>query len=127
MIPIQSDRGCNCSSGPKLTFPCSGAADVGEVADRASRALTTKGSGRMFCLAGIGDRISAIVKSTESAASILAIDGCVPDCAGRSLEEAGFKRINHLHLTDLGVEKGCTEVDPDSFAQVVDKAKIFLS
>lgn len=127
MIPIQSGCGCSCSSGPKLIFSCSGAADVGELADRASRALTQKGSGKMFCLAGIGGRISGIVKSTEAAASILAIDGCTLDCARKSLEEAGFKRINHLRLTDLGFEKGSTEVDADSIAQVVDKAKIFLS
>ena len=127
MIPIQSNCGCSCSSGPKLIFSCSGAADVGELADRASRALTRNGSGKMFCLAGIGGRISGIVKSTEAAASILAIDGCTLDCARKSLEEAGFKRINHLRLTDLGFEKGSTEIDPDSFAQVVDKAKIFLS
>jgi uncharacterized metal-binding protein len=81
----------------------------------------------MFCLAGIGGRVSSILKSTEAAASILAIDGCALDCTQKSLEEAGFDKINHLRLTDLGFEKGSTEVNSDSIAQVVDKAKIFLS
>jgi uncharacterized metal-binding protein len=125
MIPLQS--GCSCSSGPKLIFSCSGAADVGELADRASRALTRNGSGKMFCLAGIGGRISDIVKSTEAAASILAIDGCALDCARKSLEEAGIVRVNHLRLTDLGFTKGDTEIDDETIAQVVDKAKLFLS
>lgn len=127
MIPIQSGCSCTCSAGPKLIFSCSGAADVGELADRTARKLARNGSGKMFCLAGIGGRVSGIIKSTEAAASILAIDGCALDCARKSLEEAGFKRINHLRLTDLGFEKGSTEVDADSIARVVDKAKIFLS
>ncbi len=78
-------------------------------------------------LAGIGGRISGIMKSTEVAASILAIDGCALDCTRKSLEEAGFTRVNHLRLTDLGFEKGDTEINPDSISQVVNKAKIFLS
>ena len=127
MIPMQTGCSCACSAGPKLIFSCSGAADVGELADQAARKLNRDGAGKMFCLAGIGGRISGIIKSTEAAASILAIDGCALDCTKKSLAEAGITRINHLRLTDLGFEKGNSEVDADSIAQVVDKAKIFLS
>jgi len=127
MNPLQSSCGCACSVGPKLIFSCSGAADVGELADQTARKLTRNGKGKMFCLAGIGGRVGGIVKSTEAAASILAIDGCALDCAKKSLEEAGFNRINHLRLTDLGFAKGDTDVDSDSIAQVVEKAQLFLS
>ncbi len=127
MIPMQSGCSYSCSSGPKLIFSCSGAADVGELADSASRMLTKKGIGKMFCLAGIGGRVSGIVKSTEAAASILAIDGCALDCARKTLEEAGIVRVNHLRLTDLGFTKGETEVDDETIAQVVNRAKLFLS
>ena len=126
MIPMQTGCSCACSAGPKLIFSCSGAADVGELADQAARKLNRDGAGKMFCLAGIGGRVSGIIKSTEAAASILAIDGCALDCTRKSLEEAGITRINHLRLTDLGFEKGNSEVDADSIAQIVDKAKIFL-
>lgn len=127
MIPIQTGCSCACSAGPKLIFSCSGAADVGELADQTARKLTRNGSGKMFCLAGIGGRVSGIVKSTEAAASILAIDGCALDCARKSLEEAGFKRINHLRLTDLGFEKGNTDITAETIALVADKAKLVLS
>jgi uncharacterized metal-binding protein len=126
MIPMQTGCSCACSAGPKLIFSCSGAADVGELADQAARKLNRDGAGKMFCLAGIGARISGIIKSTEAAASILAIDGCALDCTRKSLAEAGITRINHLRLTDLGFEKGNSEVDADSIAQIVAKAKIFL-
>ncbi len=127
MNPLQSSCGCACSAGPKLIFSCSGAADVGELADQTARKLTRDGLGKMFCLAGIGGRVSGIMKSTEAAASILAIDGCALDCTKKSLEEAGITRFNHLRLTDLGFEKGNTEVNSGSISQIVDKAKIFLS
>jgi uncharacterized metal-binding protein len=118
--------GCACSAGPKLIFSCSGAADVGELADRAARKLTREKQGKMFCLAGIGGRVSGILKSTEAAVSILAIDGCALDCAKKSLEEAGFKRVNHLRLSDLGFEKGETSVNESNIAQVMGKAERYL-
>jgi uncharacterized metal-binding protein len=119
--------GCACSTGPKLIFACSGAADVGALADQAARKLTRQGAGKMFCLAGIGGRVSGIIKSTEAAASILAIDGCALDCAKKSLEEAGILRFNHLRLTDLGFTKGETEVDDVAVGKVVSQAKLFLT
>ncbi len=118
---------CACSAAPKLIFSCSGAADVGEVADRAGRQLTREGCGKMFCLAGIGGRVSGIIKTTEAAASILAIDGCPLDCARKSLEEAGFARFDHLRLTDMGLEKGKTEASETVVAMVADKARTFLA
>jgi uncharacterized metal-binding protein len=126
MIPVQKSGGCGCSAAPQLIFSCSGAADVGELADQTARKLSRDGNGKMFCLAGIGGRVSGIIKSTEAAASILAIDGCPLDCTKKSLEEAGFNNFNHLRLTDLGFEKGNTEVNIDAIAQVADKAKVYL-
>ncbi len=80
----------SCSGGPKLIFACSGAADVGEIADRTARQLTKEGAGKMFCTAGIGGRVSGIMKTTESADKILAIDGCPSNCVKNSLEQAGI-------------------------------------
>jgi len=100
-----SNQSCGCSGGPKLIFACSGAADVGEIADKAARKLTREGVGRMFCTAGIGGRISGILKTSEAAESILAIDGCPLNCVKSSLEQAGFSDFKHLQLADLGLEK----------------------
>ncbi|MEI6808578.1 MAG: putative zinc-binding protein [bacterium] len=108
---------CTCGSGPKLIFACSGAADVGAVADQAARKLTKDGAGRMFCLAGIGGRVSGIMATTESAAKILAIDGCPLNCVKSSLDHAGFKTYEHLQLADLGMEKGKTPLTPEVIAK----------
>lgn len=103
-----------CTGGPKLIFACSGAADVGAVADQAARKLTRDGAGKMFCLAGIGGRIDGIMKTTQAASSILAIDGCPLNCVKASLEKAGFTDFKHLQLADLGLEKGKSPATEDN-------------
>ncbi|ADW17418.1 DGC domain protein [Desulfobulbus propionicus DSM 2032] len=129
MSAMQTGCGCSCGggdAGPKVIFSCSGCADVGELADQAARKLTRDGAGKMACLAGISGKVSGIVKSAEAAQSILAIDGCPLDCTRKTLEIAGFSRVNHLRLSDLGFEKGDTEVSRASIASVISKAMIYL-
>ena len=123
MSTEKTSCGCACSrSGPKLIFSCSGAADVGELADQAARKLNRDGAGKMFCLAGIGGQVSGIVKTTEAATSILAIDGCDLECARELLEVAGFTQFNHIKLSDLGFKKGSTEVTAEAIKNVTDVA-----
>jgi len=128
MTTEQTSCGCACasSSGPKLIFSCSGAADVGELADRAARKLGRDGLGKMFCLAGIGGQVSGIVKTTETAKSVLAIDGCALECAKKSLEVAGFKQFNHIKLSDHGFEKGKTTINAKAIEIVTDLARRYL-
>jgi len=124
---MSDQRSCACSGAPKLIFPCSGAADVGAIADQAARQLTREGVGKMFCLAGIGGRVSGIMKTTESAEKILAIDGCPLNCAKNCLEQAGFTEFEHLNLTGLGLVKGQSAVSEENIQKTVDAGKIKLS
>jgi len=94
---------CACSAAPKLIFACSGAADVGGIADQAARRMTREGAGKMYCMTGIGGRVSGILETTKAAAKILAIDGCPLDCARKCPEEAGFSSFAHLRVTDFGL------------------------
>lgn len=111
MIQVLPSCGCGCGSSntPKLIFSCSGSADVGELADRSARRMTREGIGSMSCLAGIGGRVSGLMKSTKAASGVLAIDGCTLNCSLKTLEVAGF-----------------TDVDDDSVAIVVKHAKSVL-
>ncbi len=118
---------CACSAAPKLIFACSGAADVGHVSDLAARKLTAEGVGKMFCLAGVGGRVSGIIATTQAAESILAIDGCQLDCVRKTLEEAGFTKFEHLRLNDLGMEKGKTPASDENVATVVGRAKALMT
>ena len=117
---MAEEKGCACSAAPKLIFACSGAADVGEVADNAARKLRDDGVGMMFCLAGIGGRVSGIMKTTEAADAVLAIDGCSLNCVKNCLEQAGFSEFEHLQLADLGMAKGSTEVSEGNVSKVAE-------
>ena len=118
---------CSCSSAPKLIFPCSGGSDVGAIADQAARKLTKEGKGKMYCLAGIGGRVSGIMATTESAEKILAIDGCPVNCSRKTLELAGYKNIGHLLLSDIGLEKGKSPVTPENIEKAARKAALLLA
>jgi len=124
---MSTTNSCQCSGGQKLIFACSGAADVGAIADQAARKMTKEGIGKMFCTAGIGGRASGIMKTTESAGKILAIDGCPLSCAKNTLEKAGFNKFVHFTLSDLGFEKHSCPVTEDNIDKVVAKGKEMMS
>ena len=117
---------CECGSAPKLIFACSGAADVGALADQGARKLNREGDGKMFCMVGIGGRVSGIMKTTEAAKAILAIDGCSLNCAKNCLEQAGFSDFQHLRLADIGMKKGETPVSEENIALVAGKGRKML-
>jgi uncharacterized metal-binding protein len=118
---------CACGGAPKLIFPCSGGSDVGALADLAARQMTRDSAGKMYCLAGIGGRVSGIMTSTESAAKILAIDGCALNCAKKSLELAGFTNVEHLCLADISFQKGQSPATPENVAKVAQAAAPILA
>jgi uncharacterized metal-binding protein len=115
-----------CAGGDKLIFACSGAADVGEISDRAARKLTKEGMGKMFCLTGMGGRIQPIMDKTKAAFRVVAIDGCPMDCAKKTLEQAGCNGFSHVRITDLGMEKGKTPATDASVETVVAAARALL-
>lgn len=127
MSDINPSSPCACGAAPKLLFACSGAADVGQIADRTARQINADGAGKMFCLAGISGRVSGIVATAQSAAAILAIDGCPLNCTRKTLESAGFTKFEHLQLADLGMEKGKSPVTEERIRQAVSQGKVLLA
>lgn len=118
---------CSTSSpGEILIFACSGAADVGAVADQAARQLSQNGDGQMFCLAGVGGKVDPIVQRTQAAAVVLAIDGCPVNCVLKTLEAAGISGARHLRLADLDLVKGKTPPNAENVAKAVAAAKAIL-
>jgi len=93
-----------------LLFACSGASNVGQLANAAAVRLAQGGVGRMFCLAGVGAHIEAMVEKTRQVAFPVAIDGCGVHCARKVLEHAGITPRCHVVLTEGGIEKS-HEVD----------------
>ena len=107
-----------CATAPKLIFPCSGSSDVGALADQAARQMTLDGTGKMYCLAGIGGRIPSFIESTRAATKVLVIDGCPEECGRKTLEQAGLKNFVHLKLAEMNFAKGATKVTPERIREV---------
>jgi len=118
---------CGCGKAPILIFPCSGAADVGEITDKAARELSREDVGDMACLAGIGGGISGMIESAKAASKILVIDGCPQDCAKKTFFKAGIKEIKFVRVTDLGFLKGKSPANPERVVTVMNKAKEMLA
>jgi uncharacterized metal-binding protein len=118
---------CACTAAPKFIFPCSGASDVGGLSDQAARQMTKDGTGKMYCLAGIGGRVDAIMANTRAAARILAIDGCRQECSRKTLELAGFRHFEHLKLEQLRFKKGEVPVTPERVRQVADRGAALMA
>ena len=120
-------RSCGCGIAPKLLYACSGAADVGELCDKAARVLAREGVGKMYCLAGVGAGIDVMVANARSASASLALDGCAMDCARKTLEKAGVDNIVHLRVSAHGFEKGKSPVIPENVERLVSLARPMLT
>ena len=102
---------CSCGgTAATLLYVCSGASNLGAIADQAGRALGRHEKVRLGCLAAIGAEIPTYLDAARGAESIAAIDGCEKDCARTLLEQKCFSHVRHLRLTDLGMVKGETPV-----------------
>ncbi|HOJ39698.1 MAG TPA: putative zinc-binding protein [bacterium] len=115
-----------CSAGRvRLLFPCAGGSDVGELTDKAARALTREGWGRIYCLAGVAAHLPVFLETTKMASEIVALDGCPAACASKTLIHAGFQPVV-VNLKDAGFLKGETPVSGKNISclcQVVKKEK----
>ena len=124
---MKTEPQCSCSSAPKFIFPCSGASDVGGLSDQAARQMAKDGTGKMYCLAGIGGRVEGIMANTRAAGRIVVIDGCEQECARKTMELAGFRDFQHLKLAEMGFKKGETPVTPARIREVADRGAGLLA
>ena len=96
---------CSCESDNVGIFPCAGAANVGQLSNKAALYLSRHGAGTMMCTAGIGAHQQGITRSAQGCDRIIVIDGCQLACAKDCLEHAGIHVHKHIVLTELGVKK----------------------
>jgi uncharacterized metal-binding protein len=89
--------------------------------------MTLDQVGKMYCLAGIGGKVGAILETTRAAGKILVIDGCPQECARKSMEQAGITGFQHLTLASIGLHKGSSPVTDERIRLVVKKGAELLT
>jgi uncharacterized metal-binding protein len=105
-----------------LVFACSGAADLGAIADQAARRLSREKTASMCCAAAIAAEVPDILARADLATGMVVIDGCDKACAKTILEKGGFDKFAHVQLVALGMEKGKTPVTEESITKAADAA-----
>lgn len=115
-------KSCLChESAAKTVFACSGAADLGEVADLVARKLHRDDISQMKCLAFIGAGIQEMIDSVKDS-DMLVIDGCNLDCGKLTMEKQGISSFHHVRLTDLGYKKGQTPATGPTIDKIAELA-----
>ncbi|MCB2229042.1 MAG: putative zinc-binding protein [Desulfarculaceae bacterium] len=119
---------CCATDGNVMLLACSGGSNVGQLANRACVELTQDGLGKMFCLAGIGGKLSGFVQSAKDVPEMVVLDGCELGCAKAIFEQAGVPLRNYLVLTELGIAKNKDfELKDAELAMVKDAARQALA
>ena len=96
---------CACGSANVAIFPCVGASNVGQISNKIAIELEKQNIGNLMCTTGIGARAPGLMKSAEASDHIIAIDGCLVNCASKTLELAGFKVDRQIVISELGIKK----------------------
>ena len=102
----------DCCCGTEKTtllYACSGAADVGQLADKTVRRMSRDGVGKMTCIAAVGAGLSGFIESAKGASENITVDGCDQCCAKLNLERIGVTPKSFI-LTDMGLKKGETTI-----------------
>ena len=125
---MEQSKKCLCSNSDVKIVACSGASNVGQIANQAAIELSKEKVGRFFCLAGIGAHIKGMVKAGKEADLIVAIDGCPVQCAAKTLQHAEIEPAIQVIVTELGIEKSHDiAIDEKVCSKVVEKVKEELS
>jgi len=118
---------CSCSCGcgneekVRLLYACSGAADVGQIADLVSRKLDDEEWGGMSCLSGIGADLSGFIESAREADNII-LDGCPVSCGRKMFEKRGLPFTEYV-MTQYGLVKGSTPATPEVVEKMAEVVK----
>ncbi|MEM2870104.1 MAG: putative zinc-binding protein [Thermoplasmata archaeon] len=111
---------CLCEASETLIFPCSGASNVGQIANEAALRLREAGKGNMYCTAGIGGHVKGLVDGARSAKLLVGIDGCGVGCVKKCLEGEGLSPGVYMVISDeLKVKKGYVRPEERDVAEAV--------
>ncbi|WP_347246588.1 putative zinc-binding protein [Thermogutta sp.] len=127
MTENPSPRACACKGANIVVLACSGASNLGHLADLAARELGRRGVARMGCLAGIGAGAAGSTGAVHKARRVLVIDGCPTQCGRHTLERAGFTELLCVRVDQLGFKRGESPVTQENVQRIADQVSRILS
>jgi uncharacterized metal-binding protein len=119
-----SEQACCGEGASTLIFACSGASNVGQIANDAAQSLSRSRLGTMSCIAAIGAHLDGFTVSARDCDQLVVIDGCDQQCAFKTFEHQGVTPHVYVELTAHGFEKKHGVV-PE--AEEVERAREFVA
>jgi len=115
----------SCTITRRVIFTCSGAYNVGQIANRAAMDLQQEGIAQALCLASVAGNQKDTIALARTADRIVRIDGCERACAKKTLENAGLSATDHIIVTDLSLAKKPHDntIDPNAVTRVKNAVK----
>jgi uncharacterized metal-binding protein len=104
-----------------ILYSCSGASNVGEMADRVARGIWAEGKVKRSCLAAIGAGLPSYLESAQASGNLV-IDGCPVACGKKMFADKDIS-FQHVVLTEHGVDKGKTPIDEALLSRLTAEVK----
>lgn len=124
------ENSCQCCGvlTTRQVVVCSGASNLGQIANRLAVEMQKQGRAQMTCLAAIAAGLSSYIKSLEKVDEVVVIDGCSAACAKKIIENTGHTRYTYYdmsnYLPELDKEKRYDQVEEEVkriWKQVIDR------
>ncbi len=91
---------CCSDSTNMMVVACSGASNLGQIANAIAVKIQQRGIGQMNCLAALGAHVDSYVRSALEA-ELLVIDGCPVACARKAVEHVGISEFRYFAISYL--------------------------
>ena len=115
----------SCRITRNVIFSCSGAYNLGQIANQAAVNLQQEGIAKALCLATVAGQQEDTIALARTADRIVGIDGCERACTKKTLEHAGLSMTDHVTITDLSLAKNPHDgiIDPGAVTRVTNAVK----
>jgi len=97
------DLSCSCmpQGSSRIILACSGASNLGQIANKTATLLQHRGIAKMSCLAAVGADLESYIKSARKADKLIVLDGCPVACGKKICEKAGIAEYNYISISSL--------------------------
>lgn len=126
MADDNKQSGCCSGVAKPIVLTCSGASNLGRMADLAARKMTADGIAQMSCLAGVAGGVDMMLQALAAAPAVVVLDGCDYECGRKVMEKGGFPDFHQLRLDQMGMKRGETPVTGENVQRVVGEAARLL-
>lgn len=91
---------CCSNANPRVVVACSGASNLGQIANAVAVKMQQQNIGQMTCLAALGAHVDAYIRAALEA-ELVVIDGCTVACAKKAVEHVGVSRYDYFDISKL--------------------------